>query len=124
MVSVNAKFFQVILYVQDMESEVRFYRDVLGLTLQFPKGLQDYSDQMWVEFDAQPGILALHAGVNETPDDTHEIVFLVEDINRARDAIIAAGIKIDPVRILEDGAPIAEGRDPAGHRFAIRAALA
>ena len=123
MVSVNAKFFQVILYVQDIESEVRFYRDVLGLTLRFQKGVRDYSDQMWVEFDAQTGILALHAGVNETPDHTHEIVFLVEDIIQARDTIVAAGIKIDPVRILKDGAPIAEGRDPAGHRFAIRAAI-
>jgi predicted enzyme related to lactoylglutathione lyase len=124
MVSVNANFFQVILYVLDMESEVRFYRDVLGLTVRFPQGVQDYSDQMWVEFDAQPGILALHGGVNEMPDDTHEIVFLVEDINQARESIIAARIKIGPVRILEDGAPIAEGWDPAGHRFAIRAAIA
>jgi len=120
MLPVSAKFYQVILYVQDMESEVQFYRDVLGLTLRFPQGLEDFSDQMWVEFDAHPGILALHGGAQEKPDPLHEMVFEVTDIVKSRDAILAADYEIAPIRILEDGAPIAEGWDPEGHRFAIR----
>jgi hypothetical protein len=34
--------------------------------------------------------------------------------------ILNAGIHIAEIRLLEDGAPIAEGCDPEGHRFAIR----
>lgn len=111
---------EVILYVQDMESEVRFYRDVLGLQLKYPPGLADYADQMWVEFDLGETTLALHGGVEEPPDTQHELVFWVEDVARARAEIITAGTNMAEIRTLEDGAPIANGLDPAGHRFSIR----
>jgi len=111
---------QIILYVQEMASEVQFYRDVLGLTISYPKNLQNYSQEMWVTFETGDCTLALHGGANEPPQEQHEIVFPVDDVNEAREIISCAGIEIGSVRILEDGAPIAEGRDPAGHRFAIR----
>lgn len=111
---------EIILYVQDMNSEVKFYRDVLGLLLKYPQGLEDYANEMWVEFNLGETTLALHGGAHERPDTLHEVVFRVENVNRARDMIIAAGIHMEEVRDLEDGAPISEGVDPAGHRFAIR----
>ena len=112
--------FEIILFVQNMDPEVRFYRDVLALPIRFPQGLEDYSAEMWVAFELENGTLALHGGAKEQPDDLHEIVFMVADVAQAREKIIATGISIAPMRDLEDGSPIAEGHDPAGHRFAIR----
>jgi len=111
---------EVILFVQDMNSKVRFYRDVLGLPIRYPKGLSDYSGEIWVEFVMGDTILALHGGAESNPDDLHEIVFRVDDVEQARAAIIKADHDIGEVRTLEDGAPIAQGLDPAGHRYAIR----
>ncbi len=112
---------QIILFVQDMNSAVRFYQDVLELAIRYPENLVDFADQMWVEFDMGEMTLALHGGAERTPDNLHELVFYVENVAHTREKIIAAGIKIGEIRELEDGAPIAEGIDPAGHRFAIRA---
>ena len=120
MASVNKPLMEIILYVQDMGQEVWFYKDVMGLTVRYPRNLEDYRDEMWVEFETGDCILALHAGAHEIPGDKHEIVFKVEDLTKTRDVILKAGIDIGEIRILEDGAPIAEGIDPAGHRFAIR----
>ena len=111
---------EIILYVRNMSAEVRFYRDVLGLPLRYPKGLDDYSDQMWVEFSVGNGTLALHGGAESEPQDDHEIVFMVENVAQAREMIIEAGIEMGEIRPLEDGSPISEGRDPDGHRFSIR----
>lgn len=111
---------EIILYIKNMNAEVRFYRDILGLPLRYPEGLEDYSDQMWVEFEAGDATLALHGGADEVPEDDHEVVFWVADVARARQIIIEAGNEMGEIRPLEDGAPIAEGRDPDGHRFAIR----
>lgn len=112
--------FEIILYVQDMNAEVRFYRDVLGLPLRYPKDLKDYSDEIWVEFSVGDATLALHGGADSTPQDDHEIIFMVDNVARAREMIIAAGTEMGEIRDLEDGSPIAEGKDPDGHRFSIR----
>lgn len=111
---------QIILYVKDVQSEVRFYRDVLGLAVVYPQDTADFSQEMWVELDAGGLSLALHGGAQETPDDEHELIFTVADLESARLAIHNAGIEIGEIRILEDGKPIASGIDPAGHRFSIR----
>jgi predicted enzyme related to lactoylglutathione lyase len=111
---------EIILYVRNMSAEVRFYGDVLGLPLRYPKGLGDYSDQMWVEFSVGDWTLALHGGSESEPQDDHEVVFMVENVVQARDMIIEAGTEMREIRPLEDGSPISEGRDPDGHRFAIR----
>ncbi len=103
-----------------MDSEVRFYRDVLGLPIRYTRGLSDHSGEMWVEFVMGDTILALHGGAESRPDDLHEIVFWVDDVEQARAVIIKAGRDIGEVRTLEDGALIAHGLDPAGHGYAIR----
>lgn len=117
---VDNSLIEIILYVKDMNAEVRFYRDVLGLPLRYPKGLEDYSGEMWVEFSVGNSTLALHGGAGSEPQDDHEIVFMVDNVAQARDMIKEAGIEMGEVRPLEDGSPISEGRDPDGHRFSIR----
>jgi catechol 2,3-dioxygenase-like lactoylglutathione lyase family enzyme len=117
---VNKTKMEVILFVGNMDAEVRFYRDVLGLPLHFPKGLEDYSDQMWVEFKLGDSSLALHGGSDSHPTDDHQMVFFVDDVVSARERIVEAGISMGEIRPLEDGAPVSEGRDPDGHPFSIR----
>jgi len=112
--------FEIILYVQDMNAEVRFYRDVLGLPLRYPKGLEDYSGEMWVEFSIGDATLALHGGADSSPQNDHEIIFMVENVARAREMIIETGTEMGEIRELEDGSPVAEGKDPDGHQFSIR----
>jgi predicted enzyme related to lactoylglutathione lyase len=120
MKSVAKHLMEIILYVQDMRQSVWFYKDVLGLKVRFPNDVEDYSDEMWVEFETGDCTLALHGGAQEISCNKHELIFRVDDIAEARNAILKSGIEIGEIRILEDGAPIAEGIDPAGHRFAIR----
>ena len=118
---IQASMMQIILYVRDMDREVHFYRDVLGLEVVYPQApLGDFSNEMWVEFDAGGCSLALHGGAEKQPEDSHEVIFKVDDLVHARQEILNAGIQIAEIRLLEDGAPIAEGVDPDGHRFAIR----
>lgn len=111
---------EIILYVRNMNAEVLFYRDVLRLPLRYPKGLKDYSDEMWVEFSVGNSTLALHSGAGSEPRDDHEIVFMVDNVAQARERIIEAGTEMGEIRPLEDGSPISEGKDPDGHRFSIR----
>jgi predicted enzyme related to lactoylglutathione lyase len=117
---VSVPLMETILFVQDMNSEVCFYRDVLGLSIRYPQGLEDYSGELWVEFESGDCILALHGGAQQKPNHTQEIVFAVDDLEQSRKAIIRAGVKMGEIRKLEDGAFIAQGVDPAGHRFSIR----
>jgi catechol 2,3-dioxygenase-like lactoylglutathione lyase family enzyme len=112
---------QIILFVKEMDRAVHFYRDILGLEVVFPQPpLEDYSGEMWVELDAGGCSLALHGGAEKSPEGSHEVIFKVDDLEHARQEILNAGIRIAEIRLLEDGAPIAEGVDPDGHRFAIR----
>jgi len=116
----QAKMTQVILYVQDMARAVHFYKDLLGLKVTYPGELADAAQEMWVELDAGGCALALHGGAHTSPNDQHELVFKVADLEKARMKLLEAGIQIAEIRILEDGEPIAEGVDPDGHRFGLR----
>lgn len=118
---IHASMMQIILFINDMDAEVHFYRDVLGLEVVYPQAaLEDYSGEMWVEFAAGGCTLALHGGAEKPPESSHEVIFNVDNLEHARQEILKAGIQIAEIRLLEDGAPIAEGVDPDGHRFAIR----
>ena len=111
---------QMILFVGDMTSAVHFYRDVIGLTVHYPAGLADYSQEMWVELDAGTCSLALHGGAEGKPGTEHQIVFHVENLEQTHSVIRKAGFEIGEIRLLEDGKPVANGVDPAGHHFSIR----
>ena len=85
--------FRIILYVQDMDVMVRFYRDVMGLSLKYPKVDDDYEGEFWVEFDIDGCTLVLHGGGQQRLDkDTPKLNFLVDDIEATRQALIDKGI--------------------------------
>ncbi|HSZ73248.1 MAG TPA: VOC family protein [Rhizomicrobium sp.] len=100
-----------------LEAEcLAFYRDVLGLT-EIPKP-EELRGRGGAWFDL--GTIEFHVGIDPegSPPSKRHVCFRVDDLDRAREAIIAAGVTID-----SEGR--AEGlrrffiRDPAGNRVEI-----
>ena len=42
---------EIILYVEDINGQVSFYRDKLGFKVKTPQESADYSNEFWVELD-------------------------------------------------------------------------
>ncbi|MEZ4713629.1 MAG: hypothetical protein R3A44_40955 [Caldilineaceae bacterium] len=81
---------EVILYVEDMNTQVAFYRDKLGLLVEYPADLADYSREFWVLLNAGACKLALHGGGSRRfGADTPKLVFGVNDIAQARQTLQA-----------------------------------
>lgn len=111
---------EVILYVQDTDAQVRFYRDRLGLKVLHPTGTTDYSSESWVTLDTGKCTLALHAGgKGRIGEDTPKIVFGVEEIETARQELLEGGVKIGEIRQAAPGVMVCDGRDPEGNPFSI-----
>jgi catechol 2,3-dioxygenase-like lactoylglutathione lyase family enzyme len=116
---------EIILYVEDMESQVRFYRDVMGIDLVFPQGLDDYGDQMWVTFDTGVCTLALHGGGQlDFGPDAPKFVFEVEKIEEVRQELLDRRVLMGPVRRAAPGVLVCDGQDPEGNKFSIESRLA
>ncbi len=111
---------EIILYVKDMDAQVRFYRDVLGLSVSYPQGLAHYADEFWVTFDTGVCILALHGGgTQEFGKDAPKFVFQVEDVPFTRDALLAKNIPMGEIRSPVPGTFVCDGADPEGNKFSI-----
>ena len=111
---------EVILYVQDMQTQVAFYRDSFGLSVLFPAGKEDYRQEYWVTLDSGACCLALHGGGQKRlGQDTPKIVFGVADIQAARQELLARGVKIGEVRTAAPGVWVCDGFDPEGNPFSI-----
>jgi catechol 2,3-dioxygenase-like lactoylglutathione lyase family enzyme len=107
---------EIILYVQDMQAQVRFYRDQLGLVLSYPQELVDYSQEDWVTFETGACTLALHSGGKRRQgEDAPKIVFGVDDIQAARDHLISHGFKAGAIRSAAPGILVCDGFDPEGN---------
>lgn len=110
----------VILYVQEMDVQVRFYRDVLGLPIKFPAGLSSYAEEFWVEFDTGQCSLVLHGGGQKRLGaDTPKVAFSVRDIQAARAALLARGVQIGEMRSPAPGVQVCDGFDPEGNPFSL-----
>jgi catechol 2,3-dioxygenase-like lactoylglutathione lyase family enzyme len=111
--------FEVILYVRDMDVQVRFYRDVLSLRITWPDGLTDYSSEHWVAFDAGGVTLALHSG-GETPAGTPpRFGFKVEDIEEVRAHLLERNVVCSETRSPAPGVLVVDCKDPEGNGFFI-----
>jgi predicted enzyme related to lactoylglutathione lyase len=104
---------EVIVYVRDMERAIEFYRDTLGLEV-------DFETPYWTTFRTGACTFALHAierrerGAGE-PDPT----FGVADIEAERDRLAAAGVEVTEVREPTPGVRVFDARDPEGNRFSV-----
>ena len=115
---------EIILYVMDMDSQVRFYRDKLGLPLSFPTGLDNYHDQPWVTFEVGECILALHTGrTGNLSQDAPKFVFQVLDIDVAREQLLEIGVVLGEVRSPSPGVYVCDGKDPEGNKFSIESRI-
>jgi lactoylglutathione lyase len=105
----------VLLYVQDMDRAVAFYRDVVGVPVRF-------QGDVWSELDTGDVFVGLH----KTGEDTRsqgrgvgaKVVFRVDDVGAAVDALRGKGVEIvrEPEAINpETGERVAEFRDPEGN---------
>jgi catechol 2,3-dioxygenase-like lactoylglutathione lyase family enzyme len=111
---------EVILYVQDMDTQVSFYRDVLGLEIIEPKGVADFTEIFWVELDTGCCKLALHVGgQRRLGDDAPKIVFRVADVPAARKELLARDVPMGEVRSPAPGVAVCDGVDPEGNRFSV-----
>ena len=110
---------KIILYVKDMDKQVHFYRDLLDLPVQYPKGLDDYSKQIWVEFASGECSLTLHFDSQKELADRPKLVFAVEDIETAHKTLTERGLKLSKINSRVGNAKVADGFDPEGNPFSI-----
>jgi predicted enzyme related to lactoylglutathione lyase len=111
---------EVIVYAKDMNAQVAFYRDKLGLEVTYPAGLNDYAGQYWVTFATGACTLALHGGgEGKSGPDAPKFVFCVTDIHDARTTLEARGVSVGPVREAAPGVLVCDGKDPEGNAFSL-----
>ncbi len=120
-VAVVGELMEVIVHVQDMNLQVAFYRDKLGLRVSYPTGKEDYSKEGWVTLETGRCVLALHDGgrsrLGESP--SHRIVFRAEDIHAARNQLLRKGVHAGEIRSPAPEVQVFEARDPEGNVFSI-----
>lgn len=106
---------RVILFVHDMASCAAFYRDTLGLR---PHG---YADEDWMSFDAGGCLISLHRSAQPAASNAKavQIVFKVDDVDGARDALVRVGVRMGQTERPEPGFSFCDGQDPAGNWFQI-----
>jgi len=106
----------VILGVRDMDRSLAFYREALGLAVTFAAG-----DFVFLRAGAMT--LCLRK-VNQLPESVDErmveLVFGVEDIHAAYEALVAKGVvfRVEP-RVVTGDQFAADFRDPDGHVLSI-----
>ena len=113
---------EVVLYVEDMNAEVAFYRDKLGLEVLSPKGRGEYSGEMWVTLSAGECALALHGGGHRRfGEDAPCVVFRVSSVPSAREALRRRGVVTSAIRSASPGILACDGKDPEGNKFSLEA---
>ena len=98
---------EVVVYVRDMKQAIGFYRDTLGLDLEFE------SDH-WTTFRTGACTLALHPGA-AAADPT----FAVADVDSERARLESAGIEVTEIREPAPGVRVFDACDPDGNRFSL-----
>lgn len=111
---------EVIVYVADMNAQVAFYREKMGLKVKYPINTEDFSEEFWVELDCGPCSLALHAGGKRRFGvDAPKFVFRVDDILAERQALIDKDVELGEIRSAAPGVWVCDGEDPEGNKFSI-----
>ena len=110
------KLSYVIKFVADMNRAVKFYRDVLGLSLKF-------ESPGWSEFITGETTLALHPASEKNPAGAVELGFTVADIQKFHEAMSAKGVRFSMPPTKQDfGGLLAQFVDSEGgncHFFSI-----
>jgi|GEM_PF-1524078 len=113
----DAQIVYLVLYVNDLEESREFYERQLGLRV-------IEADESSAKYDTGLVMLCLNRasdyGVTLTGrrDDSSDVVFLVDDINAARESLEARGVTFIRRRTYEIGL-VTDFYDPNGHRLMI-----
>jgi predicted enzyme related to lactoylglutathione lyase len=111
---------EVILYVENMNSQVLFYKDKIGLEIDYPEDTSNLENETWVVFRTGECKLALRSGgKRRIGEDAPKIVFDVEDLPRVREELIGRGVPLDEVWSPAPGILVSDGVDPEGNHFSI-----
>jgi len=111
---------EIILYVEDMNRQLSFYRDQLGFKVVNPQESADYGKEFWVELDTGSCSLALHAGgKGRFGADAPKFVFRVKDILAARQELLNQEVELGEIRSAAPGVWVCDGTDPEGNKFSI-----
>ena len=111
---------EIILFVDDMRSQVRFYRDILGLPID-GSIQEDYSAAHWVTFKTGACKLALHSGGRQSHKNCQAVkfVFMVDNLNEAHRRLTQKGVTLSPVRNPAPGVFVCDAMDPEGNPFSL-----
>jgi predicted enzyme related to lactoylglutathione lyase len=101
----------VYYWVTDMERAIRFYREILGLSLRSQEG------ENWAVFDVGGRQFALHRVVEGHPTQPGgaTAVFAVDDLDRARTVLSERGVEFGHEGDVEGYARFASFQDPDGN---------
>ena len=111
---------QIIIYVTDMDAQVKFYKEVLGFEVIIPRNQNSYTNEFWVQLDTGETSLCLHAGgKKDFGKDAPKYTFEVADINAARSYFIEKGIKVSEVRSPSPEHFVVDIADPEGNKFSL-----
>ena len=111
---------EIILYCEDMQKQVEFYRDKLELSLVYPPDKDDYSDEFWVVFDTGECKLCLHGGGEKRMgEDAPKFVFDVEDVEETQLEFLQRGIPMGKIRSPAPGLVVCDGYDPERNKFSV-----
>lgn len=104
----------VYVFVSDMDRAVEFYRDVLGLELDYRAG------DDWAQFDAGPVKLGLHGAAQGDVRVGGTFAFTVIDLDDARIRLVGSGVAVGHEGGGERGQPrFVEFPDPDGNVLAL-----
>jgi predicted enzyme related to lactoylglutathione lyase len=108
---------EVILYAEDMDRMVAFYRDVLGLDV--ASGAPEHG---FVAFETGTCEFCLHAGRDgDVGPYAPTVVFSVDDLDSARQSLADRGVEMSDVRSPTPDTRVCDGTDPEGNAFSIEA---
>ena len=111
---------QIIIYVSDMDTQVKFYKKILGFDVIIPGNQDSYANEFWVQLNTGETSLCLHAGGNKDfGKDAPKFTFEVEDVNIARNFFIEKGIKVSEVRSPSPDHFVVDITDPEGNTFSL-----
>ncbi len=113
--SVRLKNINHITYnVKDKDAALAWYQDVLGLK-QIPKQV-DSDHLYWLQL---PSGAMVH--IIENPDapsaPSHHTAFEVDDLDAARDTVMAKGVDVTEIQTRHDGQRACYLNDPDGNRI-------
>jgi len=106
---VDLKIRRIILFTSHMDAMAAFYGDVLGLKVAG-------REVGWIDFDAGPCRLALHAEGGKPGKRPPKIAFFAADVAAARAALVKRGAKMGKV-VSAKKFDMCNGTDPDGNAF-------